>query len=315
MTTLSGTLAEVGEFALIDALSTLFVPREGVLLGPGDDTAVVAADRAVLLTTDLLVEGRHFRREWVAAADVGHRAAAASMADVAAMGGTATALVVGFAAPGDLPAQWAYDLAEGLAEEAALVGASVVGGDVTASDAVVVAVTALGSTESAPLTRAGACAGDVVALAGRLGWAAAGLAVLRRGFRSPRAVVDAYRRPSPPYAAGPEAAAAGATAMIDVSDGLLADLGHVAAASGVSIDVDSAALAPAEPLEAVGAALGVEPLRFCLTGGDDHALAATFPAGSPLPPGWVVIGSVATGAGVTVEGVAYEAPVGHEHFR
>lgn len=315
MTTLSGTLAEVGEFALIDALSTLFVPREGVLLGPGDDTAVVAADRAVLLTTDLLVEGRHFRREWVAAADVGHRAAAASMADVAAMGGTATALVVGFAAPGDLPAQWAYDLAEGLAEEAALVGASVVGGDVTASDAVVVAVTALGSTESAPLTRAGACAGDVVALAGRLGWAAAGLAVLRRGFRSPRAVVDAYRRPSPPYAAGPEAAAAGATAMIDVSDGLLADLGHVAVASGVSIDVDSAALVPAEPLEAVGAALGVEPLRFCLTGGDDHALAATFPAGSPLPPGWVVIGSVATGAGVTVDGVAYEAPAGHEHFR
>lgn len=315
MMTLRGTLADVGEFALIDALSTLFVPRERVLLGPGDDTAVVAADRAVLVTTDLLVEGRHFRREWVGAADVGRRAAAASMADVAAMGGTTTAVVVGFAAPGDLPAQWAYDLAAGLAEETDGVGASVVGGDVTASDAVVIAVTALGSTDTTPLTRAGAQAGDVVAVAGRLGWAAAGLAVLRRGFRSPRAVVDAYRRPSPPYSSGPEAAASGATAMIDVSDGLLADLGHMATASAVAIDVHSGALVPAEPLEAVGAALGVEPLRFCLTGGDDHALAATFPGDSALPPGWAIIGSVAPGAGVTVDGVAYEAPTGHEHFR
>lgn len=313
--TLPGTLAQVGEFALIDALSTLFVPHQGVLLGPGDDTAVVAVDRAVLVSTDLLVEGRHFRREWVDAEDVGHRAAAAGMADVAAMGGVPTAVVVGFAAPGDLPAQWAYDLAVGIAAETAAVGASVVGGDVTASDAIVVAVTALGSAEHPPVTRSGARPGDVVALTGRIGWAAAGLAVLRRGFRSPRAVVDAYRRPAPPYAAGPQAAAAGATSLIDVSDGLLADLGHVAAASGVAIDVQSGALVPAEPLEAVGAALGVEPLRFLLTGGDDHALAATFAAGSPLPPGWAAVGSVGAGGGVTVDGVAYEAQPGHEHFR
>ncbi len=315
MTTLVGTLSDLGEFALIDALSALYVPRKGVLLGPGDDAAVMAAGHAVLVSTDLLVERRHFRRDWVGANDVGHRAAAASMADLAAMGGTTTALVVGFAAPGDLPAQWAYDLATGLAEEAAGVGASVVGGDVTASDQVVVAVTALGSSEHAPVTRNGARPGDVVALTGRIGWAAAGLAVLGRGFRSPRAVVDAYRRPAPPYSAGPDAAAAGATALIDVSDGLLADLAHIGAGSGVAIDVHSAALVPAEPLAAVGAALGVEPLRFCLTGGDDHALAATFPAGVPLPAGWAVVGTVQHGAGVTVDGVAYEAPSGHEHFR
>ena len=315
MTTLSGTLAEVGEFALIDALRTLFVPSETVLVGPGDDAAVLGAQRSVLVSTDMLVEGRHFRRDWVDAADVGHRAAAASLADIAAMGGVSTGLVVAFAAPGHVPAQWALDLAIGLADEAAVAGSCVVGGDVTEADAVVVAVTAIGATAHAPVTRTGARPGGVVAVAGRLGWAAAGLAVLRRGFRSPRSVVDAYRRPSPPYAAGPQAAAAGASAMIDVSDGLLADLGHVASASGVAIDVDSGALDSPEPIAAVGAALGVEPMSFVLTGGDDHALAATFAAGSQLPPGWRAIGSVGSGSGVTVDGAPYEGPGGHEHYR
>jgi thiamine-monophosphate kinase len=315
VTTLSGTLAEVGEFALLEALRSLFVPSAAVLVGPGDDAAVVSAERSVLVSTDMLVEGRHFRRDWVDAADVGHRAAAASLTDIAAMGGVTTGLVVAFAAPGKLPAQWALDLAAGLADEASFAGAAVVGGDVTESDAVIVAVTALGATSHAPVTRAGAQPGDVVAVAGRLGWAAAGLAVLRRGFRSPRSVVDAYRRPSPPYEAGPRAAAAGASAMIDVSDGLLSDLGHVASASGVAIDVDSATLGVAEPIAAVGAAVGAEPLSFLLTGGDDHALAATFPAGTSLPEGWRTIGSVGSGSGVTVDGAPYEGPAGHEHYR
>ena len=144
------------------------------------------------------------------------------------MGGRASALTVGLAAPADLPAQWALDLARGIAEECALVGACVVGGDVTAADQVMLAVTALGSVAGEPVRRSGARPGDVVALAGRQGWAAAGLAVLARGFRSPRALVEAYQRPEPPYAAGPAAAPAGATAMIDVSDGLLADVGHIA---------------------------------------------------------------------------------------
>jgi len=263
----------------------------------------------------MLVEGRHFRRDWVEAADVGHRAAAASLADIAAMGGVTTALVVGFAGPGALPVQWALDLAGGLAQEAASVGAVVAGGDVTESDTVIVAVTALGTTQQAPVTRGGARPGDVVAVAGRLGWAAAGLAVLRRGFRSPRAVVDAYRRPAPPYEEGPRAARAGASAMIDVSDGLVSDLGHVARASGVAIDVDTATLPLAEPLEAVAAACGVAPMSFVLTGGDDHALAATFPAASQLPAGWRSIGSVGAGEGVTVDGAPYDGTGGHEHYR
>jgi thiamine-monophosphate kinase len=208
------------------------------------------------------------------------------------------------------------ELADGIAAEAALVGASVVGGDLTAADQVMIAVTVLGEVEGEPVRRSGARAGDVVALAGRQGWAAGGLTVLTRGFRSPRKLVDAYRRPAPPYAAGPQARAAGATAMIDVSDGLVADVGHLAAASGVAVDVETSAFELAEPLQAVGAALGVDPMQFVLGGGDDHALVATFPAAVPLPDGWTRIGSVAEGEGegVTVDGAAYEGPTGHTHF-
>ncbi len=119
------------------------------------------------------------------------------------MGAVPTALLVGLAAPADLPADWALSLADGLREECEPVGASVVGGDVVRSETLTLAVTALGSLEGRePVTRSGARPGDVVAVAGRLGWAAAGLAVLSRGFRSPRVLVEAHRRPSPPYAAG-----------------------------------------------------------------------------------------------------------------
>lgn len=309
------TLADVGEFALVDALIGRFAQGERVLVGPGDDAALVAVpDRRVVVSTDLLVDTRHFRRDWADAVDIGHKAAAQNLSDVNAMGGRATALTVGLAAPGDLAVAWVLDLADGIAEEAALVGASVVGGDLTAADQVMIAVTVLGEVEGDPVRRSGARAGDVVALAGRQGWAAGGLTVLTRGFRSPRKLVDAYRRPEPPYAAGAQARAAGATAMIDVSDGLVADVGHLAAASGVAVDIDTGAFELAEPLQAVGAALGVDPLRFVLGGGDDHALVATFPADVPLPEGWLRIGTAGEGEGVTVDGTAYEGPAGHTHF-
>jgi len=309
------TLADVGEFALVRALSDLFPQGDRVLVGPGDDAALVSVpDGRVLVSTDVLVEGRHFRRDWAQALDVGHRVAAANLSDVNAMGGRATALTVGLGAPADLPVEWALDLARGIADEAGLVGASVVGGDLTGADQVLVSVTVLGEVAGEPVRRSGARPGDLVALAGRQGWAAGGLAVLGRGFRSPRALVDAYRRPEPPYAAGPLAAAAGATAMVDVSDGLLADVGHVARASGVAVDLDAGCFDVAEPLRAVGAALGADPLRFVLTGGDDHALVATFPDGTALPEGWVAVGRVHEGEGVTVDGADYDGPWGHAHF-
>jgi thiamine-monophosphate kinase len=309
------TLADIGEFGLIAELTRRFPQGEQVLVGPGDDAALLRIRNGhVVVSTDLLVEGRHFRRDWASAADVGHRAAAQNISDVNAMGGRAHSLTIGLAAPADLPVSWALDFAEGFAEECATVGASIVGGDLTRADEIVVSVTVLGSVTQAPVLRSGARAGDVLALAGRQGWAAAGLAVLGRGFRSPRAVVAAYQRPEPPYAAGPAAAAAGATAMVDVSDGLLAEAGHLAAASGVAVDVTSSALEIPEPFRAVAAAINADPVSFALTGGDDHALLATFPAGASLPEGWRAIGSVSTGEGVTVDGEAYAGPGGWTHF-
>lgn len=314
------TLGQVGEFGLIRELVALFEQGEQVLVGPGDDAAVLRVRTGhVVVSTDLLVEGRHFRRDWVDAVDVGHRAAAQNISDINAMGGRAHSLTIGLAGPAELPAQWALDFARGFAEECATVGASVVGGDLTGASEVVVAVTVMGACTRSPVLRSGAAPGEVLALAGRQGWAAGGLAVLGRGFRSPRALVDAYRRPEPPYDAGPAAADAGATSMIDVSDGLLAEAGHLAADSGVSIDVRRAAFDLPEPLHAVGAALNIDPVSLVLGGGEDHSLLATFPADATLPPGWTVVGEVRDaadgGAGVvTVDGAPYDGPTGWVHF-
>ena len=312
------TLTDAGEFGLISALVEGFRQGEHVLIGPGDDAAVLRVKTGhVVVSTDLMVEGRHFRRDWSAAEDVGHRAAAQNLSDINAMGGRATSLTIGLAAPADLPVQWALDFARGFADECALVGASVVGGDLTQADQVVIAVTVLGACTEPPVVRSGARPGDVLAITGRQGWAAGGLAVLGRGFRSPRVLVEAYRRPEPPYDAGRVAAEAGASAMIDVSDGLLADAGHVADASGVAIDVRRSAFDLPEPLQAVGAALGADPLQFILGGGDDHALLATF-AEDAVPAGWAVIGAVTEagpdGPAVTVDGEAYDGPTGWTHF-
>jgi thiamine-monophosphate kinase len=270
----------------------------------------------VVVTTDVLVDGRHFRRDWSQPLDIGHRAAAANLADVAAMGAVPTALVVALCAPADLDAAWAEQLADGLAEEAALVGASVVGGDVSASPTLTIAVTALGDLRGAePVLRSGAQPGDRVALAGRLGYAGAGYTVLSRGFRSPKLLVDAYRRPVVPYHAGPAAVRLGATAMIDVSDGLLADLGHIATASEVGIDLARDAFEVPDQMRDAASALGVDPYDWILTGGDDHALAATFPDSVALPEDWRAVGTVVEGGGVTVDGKPYVGRPGWEHFR
>ena len=308
------TVAQAGEFPLIERLRDVFGQGEQVLVGPGDDAAVLRIRTGhVVVSTDLLVEGRHFRRDWASAGDIGHRAAAANLSDINAMGGRAHSLTIGLAAPTDLPVQWALDFAEGFAEECALVQASVVGGDLTAADRLVIAVTALGACTQSPVLRSGAQPGDELALCGRQGWAAGGLAVLGRGFRSPRVLVEAYRRPEPPYAAGPQAAEAGATSMIDISDGLLAEARHLAEESAVAVDVRRGSFEVAEPLQAVAAATGADPLSFILGGGDDHALLATFPQGG-VPQGWSVIGSVSAGSGVTVDGEEYDGPTGWTHF-
>lgn len=311
------TVTRVGEFGLISRVTARLPVSPATLLGPGDDAAVVRApDTRVVASTDVLVEGRHFRRDWASAADIGHRAAAANLADIAAMGAVPTALLVALCMPPDLAVDWAEELADGLAAEAAKVGASVVGGDMSASPTLTIAVTALGDLGGqAPVLRSGARAGDVVALAGRLGYAAAGYTVLSRGFRSPKVLVEAYRRPEVPYAAGPLAARHGATAMIDVSDGLLADLGHIATASRVGIDLRPAAFEIPAQMRDAAHALGVDPFAWVFGGGDDHAIVATFPEDLGLPPGWRLIGHVVHGAGLTVDGRPYPGPAGWDHFR
>ena len=329
---------------MIAAIQELLPSDRAVLLGVGDDAAVVSApDRRVVATTDLLVEGRHFRRDWSGPQDVGVKAAAQNLADVAAMGAVPTALLVGLATPGDLPVDWALDLVRGLLAECQRAGASIAGGDVTSADTLVLAITALGDLAGrSPVTRAGARPGDQVAVAGTLGWSAAGLALLSAGYgdlagvagvvgvadpadlEALGALVAVHRRPRPPYQAGPQAARLGATSMIDVSDGLVQDLGHVAAASGVCVDIQTARLPASGPLRAAAGVLGMpgmpgmpdaDWLDWALAGGEDHALVATFPAGTVLPEDWTVIGAVQSGSGVLVNSRPRAGPGGWNHFR
>ncbi|MDQ1746651.1 MAG: thiamine-monophosphate kinase [Frankiaceae bacterium] len=323
------TVSDAGEFGLIARIAARLGTgaSDGVLVGPGDDAAVVTApDGRVVVTTDLTVEGRHFRLEWSSPYDVGRRAAARRRADGAAMGGRATPGVVALAAPPDQPREWADGLADGLRDECALVGAVVVGGDVSADDHVTIAVTALGDLAGrSPVLRAGAVPGDVVVVAGRLGYAAAGLALLQAG-RADEALAGAHRRPQVAYAAAARLAAAGATAMVDVSDGLVADLGHVAAASGVRIELATDDLPlPADLVEAA-LALGVDPMAWVAGGGDDHAFAATMPgdaalravtllADLPEPVPFAQVGRVVAGAGVTFVDAPPPGVGGHEHWR
>ena len=310
------TVAETSEFDLIGSITAGLPSGPAVRVGPGDDCAVFGADGDVAVSTDTMVENVHFRRSWSGPNDVGRKAVAAAVADLEAMGARPIGLVLALTIPAELEIDWVTAFTAGVREECELSGALLLGGDITRGRDITATATVFGDLQGRPpVTRSGARPGDVVAVCGRLGWAAAGLTVLNRGFRSPRAVVVAHRVPEPPYGQGIVAQRAGASAMIDCSDGLLADLGHVAKASGVAIDVESARLDVAEPQSVVAAAVGGgDPLTFILTGGDDHALIATF-APSDVPEGWQVIGTVSDGdPTVTVDGAPWEGGSGWRHF-
>ena len=289
-------LGDLSESQVLRAILARTEPADAAILGPGDDAAVIAAPSgSVVVTTDTLVEGPDFRRAWSSGYDLGWKSAAVNLADVAAMGARPTALFVALALPKDLRLSFIEQLAEGFRDACAALapGCAVAGGDLTRADAIMVAVTALGDTGGrAPVTRSGARPGDIVALAGEMGLSARGLEILferfsQEGVAQPIdqsvlrgeevAAVRAQLRPEPPIGLGPVAAAAGATAMMDVSDGLALDARRLAAASGVTIDLERAAL-------------GEDPERS-LAGGEDHALLATF-ASEILPPGFRRIGTV-----------------------
>ncbi|ORX17339.1 thiamine-monophosphate kinase [Mycobacterium szulgai] len=310
------TLAQLGEFAVIGRLARGRRQPAAVTVGPGDDAAVVtAADGRTAVSTDMLVQDRHFRLDWSTPHDVGRKAIAQNAADIEAMGARPIAFVVGFGAPGDTPAEQVSALADGMWDEAARVGAGIAGGDLVSCPQWVVSVTVLGDLGGrAPVLRSGARAGSVLAVAGELGRSAAGYALWHNGIDG----FDDLRRrhlvPEPPYGQGRAAAAAAAQAMIDISDGLIADLRHVAEASGVAIDLSTAALTDDhDALAGAAAAADTDPWGWVLGGGEDHALAACF--AGPVPAGWRVIGRVLDGPGrVLVDGAEWEGYAGWQSF-
>lgn len=313
------TLGSLGESAVLARIFPRLPAAAAQLLGPGDDAAVVAAgDGRVVVTTDTMIHGPDFRLAWSTPRELGWKAAATNLADIAAMGARPTALVVALAAPADTDVSFLEAFADGLREACAALapGCGVVGGDLSVSTVFTIAVTALGDLEGrAPVLRSGARPGDVVAVSGPLGAAAEGLrllfelgtvdgvpdaaatARLRAGHP---AALAAQLTPSPPIADGVAAALAGATAMLDLSDGLALDARRLAAASGVALDLD----------------LDLED-RVQLLGGEDHSLLATFPAAvtlpgavplgtalpvAVLPGGFRPIGRVVEGEGLLVRG-------------
>ncbi len=313
------SIGEVGEFALIDEIVKTGHRGDDsrTVIGPGDDGAVLAPRGNIVAATDAMVEGIHFRRDWSEPADIGRKLVAVNVADLEAMGATPLGLMISLSAPTDLPLAWVTAFREGVLTECASAGIDLIGGDTSASTVLTLVGSTIGDLEGRePLTRSGAVVGQRIAVRGRLGWAAAGLRALSRGFRSPRVVVEAQRCPEVPYGAGREAAAAGATSLIDVSDGLLADLGHVATASGVSMALSTDAIEVADPLQAVASATGGNPIQLILTGGEDHALAGTF---DTVPAGWLELGVVTEvgdqGPQVLVDGEIPEWDTGHDHFR
>ncbi len=305
----------VGEFDLIRGITSDLEQSATTILGPGDDAAVLRMQGDTVVSTDLLVEGVHFRRNWSPPFQLGRKAIAVNVSDVEAMGAVPTSVVVALALPPSVDEAWVTQFSAGLRDECARAGVNLVGGDLSRSEHLVICVTAMGEMrETQPVTRAGAHPGDNVAICGRLGWSAAGLTVLQRGFGSPKELVVEHQCPTVPYGQGRVAAESGATSMMDVSDGLLADLGHIAADSAVAIDVHTEAIVVTDAIARVSAATGKSPLGFLLAGGDDHALVATFPDGAALPDGWRRVGSVSRGEGITVDGQPWEGAVGWDHF-
>lgn len=294
----SPTVAQLSEGRVLERIFPRLPHADAALVGPGDDCAVLAApDARTVVTTDMMVHGPDFRLAWSTAHDLGWKAAASNLADVAAMGARPSGLVVALAVPETLPVVFLEELADGLREacEALAPGCGVVGGDLSVSPTLTIAVTAFGDLEGrAPVLRSGAHAGDVIAVSGDLGRSAAGLRMLfaegvDEGGAPDRERADALRRqhphvidghlaPTPPIGDGVRAALAGATAMMDISDGLALDATRLATASDVTVDI-------------TGEQLG-DDVETALHGGEDHGLLACFPAGTALPGGFRRIGVV-----------------------
>jgi thiamine-monophosphate kinase len=311
------TLGSIGEASTLARIFPRLPSAAAALVGPGDDAAVLAApDGRYVVTTDMMIHGPDFRLAWSSAHDLGWKAAATNLADIAAMGAVPTGLVVALAAPADTDIGFLEQFAEGLRDGCAAMapGCGVVGGDLSVSPTLTIAVTAFGDLEGrAPVLRSGARIGDIVAVSGVIGAAGAGIrrlfsdalldgvpdAALATALREAHFDVTAQLAPTPPIADGRLAALGGATSMIDLSDGLALDARRVANASGVAFDL---------LLDAVGS-------EDDLAAGEDHSLLATFAPDSVLPGGFRAIGRVIEGSGILVDGVPYESRGGWDPYR
>jgi thiamine-monophosphate kinase len=294
------SLAELGEIESLKRTVARLKSGEHAIVGSGDDAAVVAANDSFLVSTDTLVENHDFKLEWSTGFDLGFKSVASNLADIAAMGATPTVLVVAMVVPKTTKISWLEDFADGLqaACDQLSPGSEVVGGDLASGDQVVISVTVHGTLDGlSPVLRSGAKVGDVVAVCGPLGKAACGLALLESGnqdlIRSYDDWVLAQTRPAPPIDQGVVANQAGANSMLDVSDGLIRDLGRIAKASNVSIEIDRSQLSGYEAmLDLPAQGLGEQTLGWVLQGGEDHSLLATFPVSATLPRSFKVIGKV-----------------------
>jgi thiamine-monophosphate kinase len=311
------TLADLGEDGLLSVIFPLLPGGPGVLIGPGDDTALLrVSSGSALATTDAMVRGRDWLDQWSTGADVGVKTVGQNIADIAAMGGVPTGLLVTLIADPATPLAWVRDFTQGVAQAATEAGVPVLGGDLSSAPqgVLVVSVTALGECAGTrPVRRSGARAGDVLAVCGTLGHSAAGLLLLERdeGGRGPE-LVDFHRRPKPPYRQGPVAAHAGATAMLDISDGLGRDASRIARASGVRIALDEVLLGD-DVQQLLGVVSHEDAWRCVAEGGEEHSLLACFPPEVALPDGWRKIGEVSAGSGVLLRGLPVKGG-GWDHF-